>query len=242
MLANPGRAKHTVVELMIKHKLFNSARPVPQTPILYRDIFADAMHALAAAVSHGEVDGTSPVIHTTLEHAFEECISNKGYEGTILASSALGRVAYISGEWQTAADFYTQAVAAGKDASAAGVRLHPNSQNALEDARGNLTQMQMEPGIEKFLHGLTLDSGGGLDTRVHATPPAAIAVSLCGACGARDAALKCGRCMVVHYCGAACQAADWRAGHKAACRPPATAAGPAAQPKPRDRAKAGGII
>ena len=29
--------------------------------------------------------------------------------------------------------------------------------------------------------------------------------------------LKCSRCLLVRYCGAACQSSDWRAGHKAAC-------------------------
>jgi len=41
----------------------------------------------------------------------------------------------------------------------------------------------------------------------------------CARCGAPGADRKCGRCKAA-YCGPACQRADWKAGHKAACTPP----------------------
>lgn len=46
----------------------------------------------------------------------------------------------------------------------------------------------------------------------------------CAACGQLPATggqrlKRCDRCLSRWYCSAACQRADWRAGHKAVCRP-----------------------
>lgn len=42
--------------------------------------------------------------------------------------------------------------------------------------------------------------------------------------------LRCGRCKARVYCGKKCQVVDWKAGHKAACRPQARGAPPAPAP------------
>jgi hypothetical protein len=48
-------------------------------------------------------------------------------------------------------------------------------------------------------------------------PPRAGAPTRCHTCGARTSQV-CAQCRQRHYCGKACQMADWRAGHKRACR------------------------
>ena len=40
---------------------------------------------------------------------------------------------------------------------------------------------------------------------------------LCECCGKEGADLRCGRCHVSWYCGAACQKKHWKAGHRTKC-------------------------
>jgi hypothetical protein len=42
--------------------------------------------------------------------------------------------------------------------------------------------------------------------------------TVCSACTKQGAVLKCASCRVAYYCNLACQRADWRVRHKAACR------------------------
>jgi hypothetical protein len=107
-------------------------------------------------------------------------------------------------------------VAAGRAAAAAGVRLCSYARDKLDSCTDNLAVMRGE---------LHLPSSPMTAQRTFDTlraPLPKIAPSLCSACGADYAALRCSRCMTARYCNAVCQRADWAA-HKGGCAAAAAA-------------------
>jgi hypothetical protein len=193
----------------------NKLRGAPSPMLTPRFALHDALHALAAAAAHEELDPREvPGAVPALEEAAVR-LSTHDIEGAIIARFGLAWTAYAFEKDREKAAAHYNAIAVL--AQQAGRPLTgPYAPSIVATARDNLRQLQLAPGPEKLAHALAMMAGSEPVKAQPVTAPP-VAPFVCAGCGRGGAALTCGRCRAVRYCDVNCQRTHWRGGHREAC-------------------------